>query len=78
MTLRLDGLTVARGVRDVIRDVSLEIPPGQVTTLLGPNGAGKSTLVLAVAGVLRPRSGHVQLDTHDLTICRLSSSASPA
>ena len=57
----------ARGARDVVRDVSLEIPPGEVTTLLGPNGAGKSSLVLAVAGVLRPRSGQVRLDGVDLT-----------
>ena len=67
MTLSLRSLTVARGTRDVVRDVSLEIPPGEVTTLLGPNGAGKSSLVLAVAGVLRPRTGQVALDGHDLT-----------
>ena len=41
--------------------------PGEVTALLGPNGAGKSTLVLAVAGSLRPTSGRVLLDDHDLT-----------
>jgi len=67
VTLSLRSLTVARGTRDVVRDVSLEIPPGEVTTLLGPNGAGKSSLVLAVAGVLRPRTGQVALDGHDLT-----------
>ncbi len=63
----LSGLTVARGARDVVRDVTLEIPPAEVTTLLGPNGAGKSSLVLAVGGVLRPRSGQVLLDGVDLT-----------
>jgi branched-chain amino acid transport system ATP-binding protein len=67
VTLVLKDLTVARGSRDVARDVSLEIPPAEVTTLLGPNGAGKSSLVLAVAGVLRPRSGQVLLDGVDLT-----------
>ncbi len=51
----------------VVHDVSLEIPPGEVTTLLGANGAGKSTLVLAVAGVLRPSGGHVLLGDQDLT-----------
>ena len=55
--LRLEELSVPRGGRTVVRDVSLEIPPGEVTTLLGANGAGKSTLVLAVAGVLRPSAG---------------------
>jgi branched-chain amino acid transport system ATP-binding protein len=62
VTLTLRDLTVERGSRAVVRDVSLEITEGQVTALLGPNGAGKSTLVLAVGGVLKPRSGTVMLD----------------
>ena len=66
-TLSLEGLTVARGSRTVLREVSLDIPPGEVTALLGPNGAGKSTLVLAVAGVLRPAAGRVRLGDVDVT-----------
>ena len=66
-TLRLEGLSVLRGGRTVVREVSLEIPPGEVTTLLGANGAGKSSLVLAVAGVLRPSAGHVLLGDRELT-----------
>ena len=65
-SLLLRDLTVERGGRAVVRDVSLEIAEGQVTALLGPNGAGKSTLVLAVGGVLRPRSGAVLLDDADV------------
>jgi branched-chain amino acid transport system ATP-binding protein len=65
--LRVEGLSVPRGGRMVVRDVRLEIPPGEVTTLLGPNGAGKSSLVLAVAGVLRPTGGRVLLGDQDLT-----------
>ena len=65
-TLELRDLTVERGGRAVVREVSVEIEAGQVTTLLGPNGAGKSTLVLAVGGVLRPRSGAVLLDEADI------------
>jgi branched-chain amino acid transport system ATP-binding protein len=64
--LELRGLTVERGNRAVIRDVSLEIPAADVTALLGPNGAGKSTLVLAVGGVLRPLAGSVQMNGLDL------------
>jgi len=64
--LELRELTVERGGRAVVRDVSVEIAAGQVTALLGPNGAGKSTLVLAVGGVLRPRAGAVLLDGADL------------
>jgi ABC-type branched-subunit amino acid transport system ATPase component len=58
-TLSLSGLTVERGRRTVVREVSIEIPAGEVTALLGPNGAGKSSLVLAVGGVLRLRAGSV-------------------
>jgi branched-chain amino acid transport system ATP-binding protein len=65
--LRFEDLCVARGGRRVLHDVSLAIPPGEITTLLGPNGAGKSSLVLAVGGVLRVNSGRVLLGDADLT-----------
>ena len=65
--LRLEQLSVTRGGRLVVREVSLRIPPGEVTTLLGANGAGKSTLVLAVGGVLRPSGGRVLLGDAELT-----------
>jgi branched-chain amino acid transport system ATP-binding protein len=66
-TLHVHELTVARGNRAVVSAVSLEVPPGEVTALLGPNGAGKSSLVLALGGVLRPRSGTVKLGDVELT-----------
>jgi branched-chain amino acid transport system ATP-binding protein len=66
-TLSFEGLSVARGGRLVLREVSLSTPPGEVTALLGPNGAGKSTLVLTVGGVLRPTAGKVMLGDRDLT-----------
>ena len=65
--LTLRDLTVERGGRAVVRQVSVEIPAGQVTALLGPNGAGKSTLVLAVGGVLKPKAGSVLLDDTEIT-----------
>ena len=70
VALRLEELSVDRGGRTVVREVSLDVPPGEVTTLLGPNGAGKSTLVLAVGGVLRPSGGKVMLGDADLTRAR--------
>jgi branched-chain amino acid transport system ATP-binding protein len=65
--LQLEGMTVVRGGREVVLDVSLEIPPGEVTALLGPNGAGKSSLVLAVAGVLPVEDGSVRVGERRLT-----------
>jgi len=69
-TLRIEGLSVPRGGRPVLHNVSLEVPPGEVTTLLGPNGAGKSTLVLSVAGSIRATAGTVKLGGRDLTKSR--------
>ncbi|OIK23358.1 ABC transporter ATP-binding protein [Streptomyces malaysiense] len=43
-------LTVVRGPRPVLRDLSFTVPPGRITGLLGPSGCGKSTLMRAVAG----------------------------
>ncbi len=64
--LSLRGVTVLRGNRTVVTDLSIDIPAGEVTALLGPNGAGKSSLVLAVAGVLRLQAGAVLLAGRDL------------
>jgi branched-chain amino acid transport system ATP-binding protein len=64
--LSLKGLVVPRGGRDVVRDVSIDVPPGEVTALLGPNGAGKSSMVLAVGGVLPLKAGSVMIGDHEL------------
>jgi len=64
--LELRDITVERGGRPVVKDVTISVPAGEVTALLGPNGAGKSSLVLAVGGVLKPRPGSVSLDGTEL------------
>lgn len=52
---------------DVVRGVSLDLPPGKVTALLGPNGAGKSTLLRLLLGTLTPTAGSVRLGGDDLS-----------
>ena len=59
--LRCERLTVRRGRREVVRDVSAELRRGEIVALLGPNGAGKSTLLDALAGALAPASGRIEL-----------------
>ena len=49
------------GSQQVLRDVSLDIPAGQVLGLLGPNGAGKSTLMKILIGLWKPDSGVVEV-----------------
>ena len=49
-----------RGV-PVVRELNLEVRPGEVVALLGPNGAGKTTTLETIAGLNRPISGTVEL-----------------
>jgi branched-chain amino acid transport system ATP-binding protein len=65
--LAVSNLFVTRGGRPVLRDVSISVPPGEITALLGANGAGKSTTVKVAAGLLRPTAGSVLVTGHDVT-----------
>jgi len=57
--LTVSGVTVGYGAIQVLREVSLTVPAGQIVTIVGGNGAGKTTLLKTVAGVLRPWRGTV-------------------
>ena len=57
----LDGLSVARGPREVVHEVTIDVPSGQVAAMLGPNGAGKSSIALAIAGLARVTKGSIVL-----------------
>ncbi len=50
------------GERTVLRDVSLEIEPGEVVAIIGTSGCGKSTLLRILAGLDRPTAGEVKID----------------
>jgi ABC-2 type transport system ATP-binding protein len=57
--------TYASG-QHALKGVSLEIRPGEIFALLGPNGAGKTTLISIVCGIVRPTSGTVLVEGHDI------------
>ena len=60
--LRLDRINVAYGAAQVLRDVSLDVPPGEITCLFGRNGAGKTTTMRAIMGLMPLMSGEISLD----------------
>ena len=60
--LRLDGVGVRLGGREILRDVSLTIRPGEFTGLIGPNGAGKTTLLRVILGLQPVTRGSVLID----------------
>ncbi|MBV9438686.1 MAG: ABC transporter ATP-binding protein [Candidatus Eremiobacteraeota bacterium] len=65
MALALEGLSVARGGRSLLRDVTLALERG-VVAILGANGAGKTTLLRTIAGMYAPSAGRVLLDGVDI------------
>jgi iron complex transport system ATP-binding protein len=60
--IHLEGVTVAYRGRPALRDLDLHIDRGERVALVGPNGAGKSTLLRAIAGLIEPAVGTVELD----------------
>lgn len=66
--LKVRGLRKSYKRRPVIRDVSLELGRGEAVALLGPNGSGKTTCFYAIAGLVTPEGGVVQIDGRDATL----------
>ena len=65
--LRAEKVGVAIDSRRIVRDVDLELYPGNCVALVGANGAGKTTLLKMLGGLLRPSQGRVWIREHDLS-----------
>jgi urea transport system ATP-binding protein len=65
--LDVQALSVSYGETLILRDVSLQVRPGELVCLMGRNGVGKTTLLKSVIGLLRCRSGRVIFAGRDLT-----------
>ena len=59
--IRAVNLTCHYGVKPVLRDLSLDVPAGEILAVMGGNAAGKSTLLAAMAGVVSPWRGFVEV-----------------
>jgi ATP-binding cassette subfamily C protein len=59
---RFDNITFSYGVKPVLKDVSLEIPAGRITTLIGESGSGKTTIADLLLGLFVADSGRITLD----------------
>ena len=59
MDLRLDRISHGYGPVEVLSEISLDIPAGQILCVIGPSGCGKSTLLRLVGGLERPDAGRV-------------------
>jgi iron complex transport system ATP-binding protein len=75
MRLEILSLTVDLGPRRVLQGIDLSPEPGRLTALIGPNGAGKTTLLRAMAGLMRPSGGKVDLNGTSVARMRASERA---
>jgi len=64
--IRVEHLRKQYGEFTAVDGVSLDVQPGQIHGFLGPNGAGKTTTIRMIAGLLKPTSGRIEVDGHDL------------
>src|SRR6478735_7461603 len=65
--LEVRNVSLAFGATPVLRNVNLDIKPGEFFALLGPSGCGKSTLLRLIAGFNQAQSGAVCIDGADIT-----------
>ena len=65
--LAVHNLSFAYGAIQILDDITMVMPAGQVTCILGRNGAGKTTLLMNLIGLLRPNAGSVRMEDRDLT-----------
>src|SRR5687768_6843722 len=67
--LEVENLWVTFGNTRVLRDVALDVRPGEIHALIGQNGSGKSTLAKVLTGIYTPDSGtRVSVDSVDLRL----------
>jgi ATP-binding cassette subfamily B protein len=71
--IELRDVSLVYGQKPALRDVSLTIPAGSRTAVIGPTAAGKTQLLYLLTALIRPGSGTVKYDGHDIDEYRLSS-----
>jgi ABC-type branched-subunit amino acid transport system ATPase component len=67
MILEVDRVSAGYGPITVLRDVSMQVEPGEILGVLGRNGMGKTTLIRTLSGLIRPDAGRIVFDGRDVT-----------
>ncbi|MGY5872497.1 MAG: ATP-binding cassette domain-containing protein [Candidatus Thorarchaeota archaeon] len=64
--IKIESLVKAFGKKVAVRGLNLEVQPGEIVGLVGPNGAGKTTTLRILTGIIKPSSGEVEVNGHDM------------
>ena len=64
VAVEVEGLTKSFGSQNIWSDVTLTLPPGEISVLLGPSGTGKSVFLKSLVGLLKPERGSIVIDGH--------------
>ncbi len=66
VAVEVDGLTKSFGSQNIWSDVTLTLPPGEISVLLGPSGTGKSVFLKSLVGLLKPEQGSIVINDVDI------------
>jgi branched-chain amino acid transport system ATP-binding protein len=72
MLLEATGVSAGYGTLEIIRNIDIRVPRGQLTVVVGPNGAGKTTLMRALSGILPLSGGDIRLAGVSIAACNVS------
>lgn len=64
--LKVNNIDVYYGAIHAIKDISIEVPKGEIVTLVGSNGAGKSTTLRTISGLMKPKNGTIVFEDQNI------------
>jgi branched-chain amino acid transport system ATP-binding protein len=67
--LKVDSINVYYGAIHALNNVTIDVGQGEIVAIIGSNGAGKSTLLRTISGLLKPRTGSIQLEGKEISEC---------
>src|SRR3954451_16188827 len=69
VAVHVEGLTKSFGSQNIWSDVTLTLPPGEISVMLGPSGTGKSVFLKSLVGLLKPERGSIVMTDTDIVTC---------
>ncbi len=72
MTLLIESLDLTLSNKTIVKDVNLNVKPGEIVGLLGPNGAGKTSTFNMIVGLIKPNKGNIYLEGNSIKNCTMT------